>query len=166
MILVHVVMKIQRPSTDIQTEGHPWIIQQVNETQFSLVLAMELGMSDIIKLFNIFFLVALYRSLCFVLRALFIVFLLRFTCKNKYFSLTNWMHFKLTLKCTFVQKSKNSQCNISTVKGSERKTKLNLGFIWALRPSSMWGTLGALVYLRLVINLRHPENFHSGLMSI
>ena len=27
-----------------------------------------------------------------------------------------------------------SQCNILTFKGSEGKTKLNLGFIWGLRP--------------------------------
>ena len=27
-----------------------------------------------------------------------------------------------------------SHCNISTLKGSEGKTKLNFGFIWALRP--------------------------------
>ena len=35
----------------------------------------------------------------------------------------------------FVQKSiKHIQWNISTLKGSEGKTKFNLGFIWALRP--------------------------------
>ena len=28
----------------------------------------------------------------------------------------------------------NSKCNFSTLKGSEGKTNVNLGFIWALRP--------------------------------